>query len=579
MKIQIKLFTTVLLVMCIALITACGQDGAAGVAADGVEVDAAAPEQDAGTAAAEATGNPTFNPTGFPIMSEPITFTAFIEGGTGVDWEANLFLQEFGELTNVFFDIQPAPSGSDGLARRNLLLASGDYPDVFFTGWGTMFTKSDVMQFGAREGIIVPVTRFVEDYGINMQRVFAHNPNFRISATAPDGEIYGVPRFSECFHCQAYPKIYMRQDWLDILNLDMPTTTEEFRNVLRAFVDDDPAGIGSENVVGLMGATTWNTMVEFALMGMSFQTVVPDFWLSYCRDFRDIVISPMTDYYREGLRYIRSLYEEGLIDRASFTQPDDQMAQAVRTYPFSVGAFVVDHPAMGFYLGNEDESRNYQIMLPLAGPDGFRKQGDNANEGEVGGFHAVITDIAQFPEAAFRFIDAIMMDDEINMQRFHGRRGLGWDFAPEGTRDVFGNPARFVVLDMDSVERSEMLDLYGFGAGPQADLAPFRLSMLPEVENIYLPGSYEQRITLDTVPLLPFRPDVRLERNIFVPLEMLSEFSEIQANLNSFFRMTTVQFIIGDRCIETEWDQFINEAERFNVHRYVEIYKIATGRN
>ena len=39
----------------------------------------------------------------------------------------------------------------------------------------------------------------------------------------------------------------------------MPTTTEEFRAVLKAFVEGDPNGNGKADEIGLTGATTRNT--------------------------------------------------------------------------------------------------------------------------------------------------------------------------------------------------------------------------------------------------------------------------------------------------------------------------------
>ncbi len=72
------------------------------------------------------------------------------------------------------------------------------------------------------------------------------------------GKSNGFARFSECYHCSAYPKIYLRQDWMDALGLDMPETTEELREVLRAFVNDDPNGNAKKDEIGMLGATTWN---------------------------------------------------------------------------------------------------------------------------------------------------------------------------------------------------------------------------------------------------------------------------------------------------------------------------------
>lgn len=517
-----------------------------------------------------------FNATGMPIMNEKITLKVWIEGGADIDWEQNRFVKEIEEKSNIKLQIISTPL-SDALQKRNLMLASGDYPDLILTDWPTVFTKSDIMQYGVKEGVLLPITDYIDKYGNNMKRVFEYNPSYRDRCVAPDGEIYGFARFSECYHCSAYPKIYLRQDWMDKLGLKMPETTEELREVLRAFVNDDPNGNGKKDEIGMLGATTWNTMVEYALMGMSFQTVKPDFWLSLGADGKSVEFSPSTDAYREGLRYIKSLYDEGLIDGASFTQKEDQLAQTVRTEPHVVGMYVCDHAGMGYDNNDPVEAENYQILIPVAGPDGFRRQGQNANEGEVQGFHAVITDVCKYPEAAFRLIDEFFYDDDYNMERKYGERGLGWDYCPEGTKNVFGGDARYIVNSLTEDQNAEI----GKGTmmvGPQADLAPFRLSMLPEVDDIYQPGNYEQRITLDTQKVEQYIPKERLDYTVFIPLDMADDYAEIQTNLNSFVRMATVQFITGERDIETGWDQYLSELDSYRVDRYIEIYKTAAGR-
>ncbi len=531
--------------------------------------------EDAGSEGGSAEGPAGFNATGMPIMNEPITLTAWIEGGADTDWSQNVFLKEIEEKANIKLEIISTPS-SDSLEKRNLMLAGDDYPDLILTDWTAILTKSDIMQFAIKEGIFLPITEYVDKYGNNMKKIFDDNPNYREGSTAPDGEIYGFARFSECYHCSAYPKIYLRQDWMDKLNLEMPTNTEELREVLRAFVNEDPNGNGEKDEIGIIGATTWNTPVEFALMGMSFQTVKPDFWLSLGADGESVEFSPSTDAYREGLRYIKSLYDEGLIDPTSFTQKEDTMAQTVRTEPHVAGMYVCDHAAMGYDNSDPVEAENYQILIPVAGPDGFRRQGQNANEGTITGFEAVITDKCQYPEAAFRLIDEFFYSEEYWMMRFKGKEGIGWEYAPEGSKDVFGTEAKYAVLQVSEEDKEEN-DKYGFSVGPQADLAAFRLSMMPEVENVYLQENYEQRIALDTQKVEEFIPEKRLEYNPFIPLEMTDEYAEIQTNLNSFVRKTIVQFITGERDIENGWEEYLSELDSYRVDRYVEIYKTAIG--
>lgn len=506
----------------------------------------------------------------FPITNEPIYLTAWLEGGSDRDWENNGWLEEVAKKTNVHVKIMPS-SSADALEKRNLLLASGEYPDMFLTNWSAIFTKSDVMQFGVKEGILVSISPFLEKYGEEINRVFEYNPVFRVTSTAPDGEVYGVARFSECYHCMAYPKMYIRQDWLDKLGLSMPTTTEELREVLKAFVTKDPNGNGKADEIGLTGATTWNTMLEYCLLGWSFLNVKPDFWL-YLED-GEVKFGPDKDAYREGLRYIKSLYDEGLIDPAAFSQKDDIMAQTIRQETPVVGAYVCDHVGMGVQNTNYEEYKNATIVLPLKGPDGFQAQPQNANEGEVQGFMGVITDACKYPEAAFRWLD-YQLSEYNTVAKQWGKQGVGWEYAPEGTKDIFGNPAKYIRYDAteNNPEAQELNRAYGFGDGPQADLASLRLSMLPAVEDLYDASNYEQRITMDTVPLMDYVNPERLPATLFVDVDVADEFNEIKTNLKDFIRKATVQFITGDRDVENGWDAYLNDLKRFGADRYLEIY-------
>ena len=511
----------------------------------------------------------------FPITSEKVTFDVWIEGGSDTDWSNNGWLKETEEITNIAINVIPS-SSADALNKRNLLLASGDYPDMFLTDWTAIFSQADVMQFGVKEEILVPITPYLEEYGKEINYIFDYNPIFKLTSTAPNGEIYGVARFSECYHCSAYPKMYMRQDWLDKLNLQMPTTTEELREVLKAFVTGDPNGNGEADEIGLTGATTWNTMLEYCLLGWSFQNIKPDFWL-YLTDAGEVDFAARTEAYREGLRYIKPLYDEGLIDPAAFSQKDDQMAQTVRQDPKIVGAYVCDHVAMGVSNADYDEYKTYQIVKPVEGPSGMRAQPQNANEGEVQGFHGVITDACEYPEAAFRWLD-YQLSEESMVKKGWGKEGVGWEIAPEGTKDLFGNPAKWVRLPTDETANPEAYaenKAYMFGIGPQADLAARRLAQLPEVDDIYLTENYEQRITLDTNQVVEFINPVRLPSTLFVAEQDSDEFNEIKTNLKDFVRKTCVQFIIGERDIENGWDAYLDELNNFKVDRYVEIYSAA----
>lgn len=518
-----------------------------------------------------------FNAEGLPIVNEPITVDTWIEGGTDINWTNNGFVNTVAEESGIQMEIT-AVSGADSVTQRNLRLASGDFPDVFMLDWTSIMTFTDIMQYGVQEQILAPIDQYIEPYSENMGRILEEHPDFADAITATDGHIYGFPRFSECYHCLAYPKFYIRQDWLDALNLEMPTTTDELKEVLTAFVTRDPNGNGQADEIGLLGGTDFNLMLEYGIIGNSFVTVKPDFWL-YTPDGENIDISVTTDAYRDGLIYLNDLYANGLIDPTSFTNDSDQFAQTVRLEPYIVGMYCCDHIGMGYDNANVDEAKNYQIVPVLEGPDGVRQQSQNSGEGQIQGFHAVMTVACENPEAVFRMIDHYFYDDYWNMYRFHGPEGTGWDYAEEGAKNVFGGPATYVINQLSSDESDALVTANGFAPGPQADLAEFRAASLPYVEGdaLYQPENYEQRIALDTMDLLNYIPDWNLQYSVFIDPENANEYADIQTNLNSYIRSATVQFIMGDRDPnnDADWETYLSELDGYQIDRYLELYKEA----
>ena len=518
-----------------------------------------------------------FNAEGLPIVNEPITVDTWIEGGTDINWTNNGFVNTVAEESGIQMEIT-AVSGADSVTQRNLRLASGDFPDVFMLDWTSIMTITDIMQYGVQEQILAPIDPYIEPYSENMGRILEEHPDFADAITATDGHIYGFPRFSECYHCLAYPKFYIRQDWLDALNLEMPTTTDELKDVLTAFVTQDPNGNGQADEIGLLGGTDFNLMLEYGIIGNSFVTVKPDFWL-YTPDGENIDISVTTDAYRDGLIYLNDLYANGLIDPTSFTNDSDQFAQTVRLEPYIVGMYCCDHIGMGYDTANVDEAKNYQIVPVLEGPDGVRQQSQNSGEGQIQGFHAVMTVACENPEAVFRMIDHYFYDDYWNMYRFHGPEGTGWDYAEEGAKNVFGGPATYVINQLSSDESDALVTANGFAPGPQADLAEFRAASLPYVEGdaLYQPENYEQRVALDTMDLLNYIPDWNLQYSVFIDPENANEYADIQTNLNSYIRSATVQFIMGDRDPnnDADWETYLSELDGYQIDRYLELYKEA----
>jgi putative aldouronate transport system substrate-binding protein len=122
-----------------------------------------------------------------------------------------------------------------------------------------------------------------------------------------DGKLFYIPARRANV---AHRGTFIRKDWLDKLSLPLPKTTQQFYEALKAFKEKDPGGIGSARVIPI--TSNKGTWFQFGNLTESF--VDPDI------SDRDRWVNTIADRnylypgYKEGVRFLNKMYNEGLID-------------------------------------------------------------------------------------------------------------------------------------------------------------------------------------------------------------------------------------------------------------------------
>ena len=126
---------------------------------------------------------------------------------------------------------------------------------------------SQTYVYGA-QGIFKPLNDLIDNYGFEIKKLFAYNPDARKLITMPDGNIYGLTEYEECFHCYYASKMWINEKWLSNLGMESPKTTEEFYRVLKAFKDQDANRNGdSTDEIPLSGTLrSWHSNVDTFIM-------------------------------------------------------------------------------------------------------------------------------------------------------------------------------------------------------------------------------------------------------------------------------------------------------------------------
>src|SRR5690606_8190502 len=105
------------------------------------------------------------NETGFPIVKEPLTlkvFTGKSAQNVNSDWNDILVWNTYAEMTNVNLEWEQIQT--DSLEeKRNLALAGGNLPDVFFL---SSMPTLDLFKYG-KQGTFVKLNDLIDQYAPN----------------------------------------------------------------------------------------------------------------------------------------------------------------------------------------------------------------------------------------------------------------------------------------------------------------------------------------------------------------------------------------------------------------------------
>ena len=400
----------------------------------------------------------------------------------------------------VQYDMLPQEKSQDKL---NLMIASGEAYDAITTVGVTDF-KALYSDY-ARRGALVDLGPLIDQYGPNIK---ASISQASFDAVKVDGKIYAIPTKSIEF---AGKSLMIRQDWLDKLNLNMPTTLDELVVVLRAFKEKDPGGNGDQNVpMTIHGAEPFIGNIDGAF-GLA------NAWNDVNGKLVPRVLDPN---YKAYVSFVNGLFAEGLLDKefavnTDVTAKEKFSSGKAGVYPM----YWADVPTVTDALLKNQPEAKWAYVPPLKGKDG--KQGLAATSG----FDRLtyIPKSAKHPEDAIKWMNAKLDKDLFKLMTI----------GEEGKHHTFEDGAYTPILPIFTDERNAAnnylsgIDEENYPVYRQARVRKdMRLFAAWEDLNVKLPESV--RIP-DPLGMSPY----------------LAEFSKNNAALNTLVSDQTVKFIVG----------------------------------
>src|SRR5699024_1860792 len=166
-------------------------------------------------------------------------------------------------------------------------------------------------------GVFIELNDLIEEHAPNLQAIFDEHPDFKSAITFPDGNIYSLPLFMdpENPNIRIAEHFWIREDWLEALDMDMPETTEEFYQYLKAVKEDDPNGNGEHDEIPFGGNGIGGLVNQLkGAWGLSNRGVANGGHVDVDPETDELRFVPTDPKYKELLEYINKLYSEGLIE-------------------------------------------------------------------------------------------------------------------------------------------------------------------------------------------------------------------------------------------------------------------------
>ena len=345
-----------------------------------------------------------------PFSKYPETVTVHLGGSMdpnaklpdGMSYDDNSYTRLLKDDLNIEVVYDWVTSSSDFDEKMNLCIGSGTIPEL-------MNVKATQYRALLKYDMIQPLDQYFEDYASDILKGYVESGGEELKKCISNdkGEMMAIPAPS--MMVGEINEMWIRQDWLDNLGLEVPRTWDELVTVAEAFVTQDPDGNGEDDTIGILGPGNSNHINaiganQFGLdpLFCSFQSY-PQYWL---QDEDGTVkygsIQPET---RTALEKIQKLYTDKLIDPEMLVRNNCQEAVLSGKVGIFFQPWYAGYTMSEAILAGEADWRAYFTPLSEDGNYYTHMPAPTTN-------YVVVSKSCKNPEAAFKIINYLIANEQ-----------------------------------------------------------------------------------------------------------------------------------------------------------------------
>lgn len=500
----------------------------------------------------------------FPLK-EKATLTGTISYPANTESEPNkrTIFKRLQEKTNVEIDwtaIQ-ADQWSDKISLE--MANTKNMTDFIFSAG---FSDNDLLKY-AKQGVIIPLEEYIDAYMPNLQAVFEKYPEYRTMCTDTEGHIWALPWIEQLGNEKTAIQTignmsFINKKWLDFLNLEVPTTVDEFEQVLIAFRDhasEIQAEFGIDGSIIPMSCIVNDGDQDPSLIINGFGEGYGDAdkarHIAVTND-KEVICSATQDGYKEGIEWLHKLYEEGLIDTESFTQEWSTYVAKGKSGRYGV--------CFSWDVANID---NLEDWVPLPALTADTRNITPQNGSFTSGFdrgRCVVTAVAENPALICAWLD--QMYDPFQ--------------SPQNNWGTYGEDDDFDIFELSkNAEGGEMLKHAPLGdASPvevrEAESVGGPLAVLNDYYDVYVTCPDDAQYRLDWIKEY-YTPDMNLDYvypNVFMNQEDTKKLSDLQTDIEKLINANKSDWIMNG-FTDDDWNQYLSELDGYGLEEYLQIFQ------
>ena len=501
-------------------------------------------------------------PVDFPL-AETVTLTGTTSYPAGSESEPNnrTIFKRLEEATNVHIEWTAIQSDQWGDKITLTMSNPKTLTDFIFSA---DFSDSNLLRY-ADQGVIFALEDYIDNNMPNLKAVFDKYPEYRTMCTDTEGHIWGLPWIEQLgANKTAIQTVgnmsFINTKWLNFLGLEMPTTVDEFEQVLIAFRDNAAAlqsEFGIEGSIIPMSCIVNDGDQDPGILINGFGEGYGDMdkgrHIAVTND-RKVICAATQEGFKKGVEWLHQLYAEGLIDPECFTQEWSTYVSKGKAGRYGV--------CFSWDVANVDNLTDWEPLPALtADVTNITPQNGSFTSGFNRG-RCVVTAKAANPALVCAWLD--QMYDPMQ--------------SPQNNWGTYGEEDEFDIFEMSTNADGEpMLKHAPLGdASPvevrEAECVGGPLAVLDEYYDVYVTCPDDAQYRLDWIEQI-YTPDMNNDYvypNVFMSIEDTTQVSNLEADLSTYINTCKADWIMNGMA-SGSWEEYLSKLEAYGLSDYLAI--------